>query len=517
MATLALSIPRPQAEPNRALITVSVMLSTIMQVLDSTIANVALPHMQASLGAAPDTITWVLTSYIVASAIALPATGWLGDRIGRKQLLLVSIAGFVATSMLCGVAQDLTQMVLFRVAQGAFGAFLVPLGQATMLDAYPKHRHGYAMALWTMGVMVAPIMGPVLGGWLTDNFDWRWVFYVNLPIGLLAFAGTWLSVPATPTGDRRFDLAGFALIALAVASIQLMLDRGEQNDWFSSAETLIELGLAVSCAWMFVVHTVTTPQPLFPLVLFRDRNFAMGIGFIFVTGIMLFSSMALVPPMLQRLYGYPIITAGLLTAPRGLGMLVIMRLIGNYVSKVDPRWMILAGLAAIAYSMHQMTGLSLEADERLIIVSGVVQGVGFGLVNVPLNALAFATIAPQHRTDASSLFNLMRNLGSSIGISIVTVVLARNLQISHADIVTHMDPAVTAAVGSGAVQSLGGDTGGMILGMINNEITRQAGMVAYVDDFLLLMWGTLASMPLVLFMRRPKRQPVPEELHLAVE
>ncbi len=517
MATLALPMPRAAGEPNLVLITVSIMLSTVMQVLDSTIANVALPHMQASLGAAPDTITWVLTSYIVASAIALPLTGWLGDRVGRKQLLLISIGGFILASMLCGAAQNLTQMVLFRVAQGVFGAFLIPLGQATMLDAYPKHRHGEAMALWAMGVMVAPIMGPILGGWLTDNFDWRWVFYVNLPIGLLALAGTWLSVPDRAKQARRFDLIGFVLIAVAVASLQMMLDRGERNDWFGSAETIVECGLAIGCAWMFVIHMMTSDRTLFPRAILMDRNFVSALAFIFLVGIMMFSSMALIPPMLQTIYGYPIITAGLLMAPRGVGMLIVMQLVSKLVAKVDPRGMIVLGMLMIAYSLYQMTGLSLEAGSRIMVISGFIQGVGFGLVNVPLNTVAFRTIAAPHRTDAASLFNLMRNVGSSLGISVVTVMLARNIQISHADMVSTMSAAVTAAVGSGAVQSLGGDTGGAILAMVNGEITRQAAMVAYIDDFYLLMWGTIVAIPLVFLMKPNQRNAPTEELHLAIE
>ncbi len=516
MASLAL--PMPQAEPNRALITISIMLSTIMQVLDSTIANIALPHMQASLGAAPDTVTWVLTSYIVASAIALPMTGWIGDRIGRKRLLLLSITGFIVASMLCGVAQDLTQMVAFRVLQGVCGAFLIPLGQAAMLDAYPKARHGEAMALWTMGVMVAPIMGPVLGGWLTENFDWRWVFYVNLPVGVLALAGTWLSVPESPISERRFDMFGFVLIALAVASLQLMLDRGEQNDWFESAETIIECGLAIIGAWMFAVHVATAKHPLFPRAILTDRNYVMGMFFTFLLGVALFSSMALIPPMLQHLYGYPIITAGLLTAPRGIGMLLIIKLVGNLIGKVDARFLIMSGMAMIAWSMHHMTGLSLEADAWPVVISGIVQGVGLGLVSVPLNTVSFVTIAPEHRTDAASLFNLMRNVGSSLGISMVTVMLARNMQISHADMVSSLDPGVSAAIGSGAIQSLGGDAGAAVLGTVDAMISRQAAMVAYIDDFYLLMWGTLIAIPLVMFMRAPKRpKPGDEEVHLAIE
>lgn len=513
MATLALTSPRRDAEPNRGLVTASIMLATVMQALDGTIANVALPHMQASLGAAQDTVTWVLTSYIVASAIALPLTGWLADRVGRKRLLLISVSGFVVTSMLCGIAQGLLEMVLFRVAQGVFGAFLVPLGQAAMLDVYPKHRHGYALAIWGMGIMLGPIVGPVLGGWLTESFNWRWVFLVNLPVGLLALFGTWVSVPEAETKRRRFDLFGFALIAVGVAALQLMLDRGEQLDWFASTEVVIECGIAIAAFWMFGVHFLTADQPLFHAELLADRNFVTCCILAFAVGVMIFSTMALLPPMLQRLYGNPIITAGLLTAPRGLGLLIMMRIVASIANHVDPRGLIAAGAVTVAYSLHQMSGLSLAADEQLIIVSGFVQGIGIGLIFIPLNLITFATIRPHLRTEASSLSNLVRNLGGSVGISIVTVLLARNIQTSHADLAASASGALAPVAGiAGRTNSL--EAAALLL---DAEINRQAMMIAYIDDFHAMMWATLAAIPLVFLLRRPSREPDGEEKYLAVE
>jgi len=500
MATLA--PPLPRAAPNVALVTVSVMLATIMQVLDSTIANVALPHMQASLGAARDTITWVLTSYIVASAVALPITGWLSDRLGRKRLFLWAIGGFVVASMLCGIAQNLTQMVAFRVLQGIAGAFLVPLSQAAMLDVYPKEKHGQAMALWGMGIMLGPIMGPVLGGWLTENFDWRWVFFVNLPVGVLAFAGVAASLDETPLSERRLDLIGFGLLAIGVTALQLMLDRGERLDWFNSVEVLVEGGLAVGALWMFGVHLATAREPLFAASMFRDRNYTVSLSFMFLLGMLLFSTMALLPPMLQTLYGYPVITAGEVIAPRGAGTLIAMTVVGRVVQRVDPRGLVLLGLILTAWAMHMMSGFSLEMDWTLVAFSGFVQGVGFGLMVVPLNLLAFATLPPHMRTDASSLYNLARNIGSSIGISIVTVLLAQNLQTSHADLAAHitpytlpmLDPMVAERIGSSS------ETG---LAMVDAEVNRQALLIAYIDDFWLQFIGTLVVIPLVFFLRRP--------------
>ena len=501
--------------PNRALITASVMLATVMQVLDTTIANVALPHMQASLGAAQDTITWVLTSYMVASAIALPITGWLADRVGHKQLFLASIAGFVIASMLCGAATTLPAMVLFRVLQGIFGSFLVPLGQTVMLDIYPREKHGQAMALWGMGVMVGPVMGPVLGGWLTDNFSWRWVFYINLPIGILALAGVWFSLPKAAITRRRFDVLGFLLLAAAIGALQLMLDRGHQLDWFESWEIMIEAGVAIGAFWMFGVHLLTARAPLFTPRMLTDRNLAASLVFVFVSGILLFAGMALLPPMLQQLLGYPTVTAGLVIMPRGLGTMVSMMLVGRLIGRVDARLLVLAGLILMVLSLYQMTGFSLGMDKGPIITSGIVQGLSFGLIVVPLNALAFATLPPEFRTDASSLYNLVRNVGSSIGIAVVTTMLARNLQVSHADLASQVTPFSLPISDPGLAQSLG-TVGDSVVSMLDLEINRQALMVAYISDFKLMMVMALVSMPLIMLLRPPRNAPGSEQVPHAV-
>ncbi len=504
MATVAAdgAFPRTGGAPNRAMITVSVMAATVMQVLDSTIANVALPHMQASLGAAQDTIVWVLTSYIVASAIAMPLSGWLSDRVGTKRLYLIAIGGFVVASMLCGVAQNLSQMVAFRALQGVFGAFLIPLAQTTMLAIYPKEKHGQAMAMWGMGVMIGPIMGPVLGGWLTENFDWRWVFYINLPVGLLAAAGVWLFMDETMKVSRRFDLFGFALLALAIGAFQLMLDRGEGEAWFESWEIWIETGLAVSGLWMLIIHTATTREAVIPPVILRDRNVIASLIFSFVTGTLLLAGMALLPPMLQHLFGYPTVTTGLVLAPRGVGTLISMTVIGRIVGRVDPRALIMAGLTLMAVSLYQMSHFSLGMDMWPIITSGVIQGLGLGMIFVPLNTIAFATLEPRLRTDAAGLFTLVRSLGSSVGISLVTALLTRNTQISHADLASTVTPYNLPLADPGLAARLGaaGDT---MMSMLDAEINRQAMMIAYIDDFKFMMIMTLAVMPLVFFLKRP--------------
>jgi DHA2 family multidrug resistance protein len=488
------------------LVTVGVILGMLMQVLDTTIANVALPHMRASLNATPETITWVLTSYIVASAIAIPITGWLADRVGRKPLFIWSVIAFTAASLLCAVAQNLTEMVMFRALQGVAGAFIVPLAQATLFDINPREKHGSAMALFGAGVMIGPIMGPVLGGWLTDSFDWRWVFLINLPVGVLAAFLMARCMPAIPKVSRRFDLFGFALLAVALAALQLMLDRGEQQDWFASWEIRIELGLAIAGAWMFGVHMFTARQPLFDRGMFADRNFSAGLVFMAVMGVMMFAGLALLPPLLQTLLGYSVLQSGFLTAPRGIGTLVSMIVVGRLVGRVDPRLLVLAGLLLLSFSLWQMSGFSLAMDRRPVIVSGLVQGLSLGLIFVPMNTVAFGTLAAKYRTTAAALFNLSRSIGGSIGISITTLLLARNLQVSHADLAQHITPYSLPPIDPVITQGLPPITD-MAVAMMDAEINRQAMMIAYIDDFWFMMILTLLSIPLLLLLKRGRAQP----------
>ena len=364
------------ATPRRGLITLTVMLATIMQALDTTIANVALPHMQGSVGATQDQISWVLTSYIVASAIFMPLTGFLSGRFGRKRIFIASVVGFTLTSMLCGAAQSLGQIVAFRFLQGVFGASLVPLSQAVMLDSYPREKHGSAMALWGVGVMIGPILGPSLGGWLTEYYSWRWVFYINLPFGVLAWLGLSAFLQESPLDrQRRFDLPGFALLSLGIGALQMMLDRGESLDWFASAEVVTEAVLCVLALYLFTVHIFTHEHPFIEPGLLRDRNFALGLVFIFVVGIILLATMALLPPFLQGLMGYPIIDIGLLLAPRGLGTMAAMMVVGRLSGKVDPRALILLGLGLISLSLWRMSLFSLDTRGPDIVGTGIIQGV----------------------------------------------------------------------------------------------------------------------------------------------
>ena len=501
MSAVARSGAAAHAPVHRGPITVSVMLATIMQALDTTIANVALPHMQGSLGATYDQISWVLTSYIVAAAIVMPLTGFLSARFGRKRVFMASIVGFTITSMLCGAAMNLTQIVLFRLLQGVFGASLVPLSQAVLLDTYPRERHGPAMALWGLGVMVGPILGPTLGGWLTEYYDWRWVFYINLPFGLLAWFGLGLYVRETDIdATRRFDLMGFAMLSLGIGALQMMLDRGGTLDWFASTEIVVEAMLAGLGLYLFVAHIFTHEHPFIEPALFRDRNFSVGLLFIFVVGMILLTTMTLLPPFLQSLLGYPVVDVGLLLAPRGIGTMISMFVVGRLSGRVDARLQLVVGLLLASFSQWEMTQFDLDITGWDVVRTGVVQGLGLGFLFVPLSTIAFSTLAPRLRTEGTALFSLVRNIGMSIGVSVVITKLSSNVQANHAGLAQFIEPfsfALRQAAASGAV-----DPGSPLgLSLLDAEVTRQAATLAYLQDFRMMTWVTLAALPLVLLLR----------------
>lgn len=492
----------PLPTSQRLIVTVGVMMAVLLQVLDTTIANVALPHMQASLSATQDTINWVLTSYIVASAIALPISGWLADKVGRKRLLLISVAMFTIASVLCASATSLTEMVLFRAFQGVGGAFIVPLAQATLFDINPREKHAQAMALFGGGVMIGPILGPVLGGWLTDNYNWRWVFLVNLPVGIVCWLLMARFMPRTEPHERKFDMFGFVLLALALAGLQLFLDRGEQEDWLSSWEIRLELGLAIAASWMFVVHMVTSKHPLFDRAMFKDRNFATGLVFMAVTGVLLLAGLALLPPLLQVMYGYSVLQSGFLTAPRGVGTLISMLMAGRLTGKIDARLLVGIGVCLMGVSLYMMTGFAIDQPARPVIMSGVVQGLGLGLIFVPLQSLAFETLAPRMRTTAAALLNLSRNIGGSIGISVVSTQLVRMTQVAHADLARNITEQTIPTLDPTLLQTVFPVAGPAALAYINLMINKQALFIAYLDDFKLMMIVTFAVLPLLLLMRR---------------
>ena len=487
---------------HKTLLTLAVMAGMTMQILDSTIANVALPHIQAALGGTQETIGWVLTSYIISSAVVLPALGWLGAHFGTRKVFVVSVIVFTAASALCGLAQNIEQLVFFRVLQGLGGAFISPLAQTIMLDINPPEKRARAMGMFVQGIMLGPIAGPVLGGYLTENFDWRWVFYVNVPIGIAAVFVLLATMPVFPARGRRFDLFGWVAIAIAVAGLQLLLDRGASKDWFESTEILVWGALFLGAAWIFLVHMATNRDPLFPRELFRDRNFVVALGFSFLIGLVMLSVMALLPVLLQSIYGYPAIQAGWLLTPRGVGVLLTMSIVTRIGDRLDTRVLMAAGLAIAAWSLHMMAGWGPKMPMRLIIISGCIQGLGLGFAFTPINVLAFATLPSHLRTDAAGLVNLCRNLGASFGIAASSVLLARSIQVNHAEIAANLTrEALPIDIDSMRRFNQLGDAGFAVLdGLVN----QQAVMIGYINDFHAMSIACLAAIPLVAFMRRAK-------------
>ncbi len=483
---------------HRIPITLSVMLASIMQALDNTIANVALPRIQGSLSATQDQMTWVLTSYIIAAAIMTPLSGWLAGQVGRKRVFLFSVVGFTIASALCGLAQSLPEIVLARLFQGLCGAALIPMSQAVLLDINPPERHASAMAVWVMGVTIGPILGPALGGWLTENYNWRWVFYINVPFGILSFLGIVTFMPETPLRKTRFDFFGFTALSLAIGALQLMLDRGQLKDWFSSTEIWIEAIVAGLSFYLFIVHMLTTDKhPFVSPALFKDRNFLTGNVFIFVVGVVLFATLALLPPLLQELMNYPVVLTGLVTAPRGIGTLVAMFIVGRLMGKVDTRVIIASGFALTAFSLWQMTGFYLQMDSASVVWSGLAQGLGTGFVYVPLAAITFATLAPHFRNEGTAVFSLIRNVGSSIGISAVETLLTRNSQVMHSRLAENVTPfgnLLHPQVSTALATPQG-------TAALNGMVSTQAAMIAYNNDFKLMLWLTVAAIPLVALLR----------------
>ncbi len=488
---------------NRIAITGCIILAVIMQALDTTIANVALPYMQGSVAASADQISWVLTSYIVAAAIMTPPSGFLTSRFGRKRVLLVSVAGFIVASMLCGAAQSLTEIVVFRLLQGCFGAALVPIAQAILLDIFSVKERGAAMGVFGVAVMVGPVAGPVIGGWLTDNLNWRWIFYINLPLGALAFAGISLFMYETRSRTApKFDWLGFGSLSVFLAALQIFLDRGSQLDWFSSLEIIIEAVVAVSALYIFLVHIFTANNPFVNPRLFLDRNYAIGVVFIFIVGITYLASMALMTPYLQTLMGYPIVTAGLVMGPRGLGTMACMFVVGRMMGKVDTRILLLIGFGLTAWSMYVMTGWTPAVSEWTIAWVGFAQGAGLGFLFVPLTTVTFATLAPTSRAEAAGMYNLSRNIGSAVGISFVTYLLSRNMQVNHATIADYVTP-FNRAFDNPAVQMLSPWTASG-RAALDQFVSGQAAIIAYINDFKFLMITALIAMPLVLLLKKDK-------------
>lgn len=482
------------------------MLGVLMQTLDNTIANVSLPYMQGNLAASRDQISWVLTSYIVAAAIMTAPVGWFSARFGKKRVFIGALLGFTGASMLCGLAETLPQIVVFRLMQGMFGAALGPLSQAVMYDLYPPDspKRAKIMAVWGMGIMLGPIMGPTVGGFLTEYYSWRWDFFVNVPFGLIAAGGLYLCFKDN-RHDRslRFDWLGFSVLSLGVGAFQLMLDRGTDRDWFSSSEIIAECVLAGLGVYLFLVHMLTAKNPFIPRALFADRNYVASLALMYLVSMVLLASVALMPPFLQNMAGYPVLSAGLMLGPRGFGTILAMILVGRIYNRVDPRTVLAIGVAAMAWSLWEMAQWTPSIAIAPFLTVSIIQGFGMGFVFAPLNLTAFSTLSADIRTSGTSIMNLMRNLGSAVGVSVTTVLLSNSMQAAYNTLTvyaSHFNHALDINAGA-LFMNVALPTGQASLA---GKISARAATIAYQNDFLFLFYISLLCFPVIWLLRRPE-------------
>ncbi len=494
------------------------MLATFMEVLDTSVANVSLPHIAGSLAAGTEESLWVLTSYLVANAIILPAAGWLAGTFGRKRLLLTCVTIFTLSSVWAGAATSLGMIVVARIFQGLGGGALQPLAQAVLLESFPPDKRGAAMAVYGMGVVVAPIVGPTLGGWITDNYTWRWIFFINLPVGILAviMIRAFVEDPPyiRPLAPRRIDYLGFGLLALWLGALQIALDKGQQEDWFASSFIRLLMAIAVLGLIAFLWRELTTADPIVNLRIFANRNFAVGVGLITVMGAVLYSSIALLPLFLQTVMEYPPLQSGLALSPRGVGALVSMVIVGRLVSRLDTRYMIALGFVLLSCATWLLGHISLDVATRNITLPNILAGFAMGFIFVPLTTTAMGTLRNEQIGGATGLYNLMRNIGGSVGIAVATTLLARDSQAHHALLVRHIAPenpvfqdylngirgALTPEVGAAAAND-------QAMAVIYQVLQRQIALLSYVDNFRLIAIVCLCCVPLVFLFRRVRARP----------
>jgi MFS transporter, DHA2 family, multidrug resistance protein len=512
----------PQINP--WLIAVAVMFGTFMEVLDTTVVNVSLPHIAGSLSVTPEEATWALTSYLVANAIILPITGWLASFFGRKRLLMFAVVGFTASSFMCGFAPNLAWLVIFRIVQGLTGGVLQPVSQAVMLEAFPPEQRGKAMGFWGLGIVVAPMLGPVLGGWLTDNYSWRWVFYINIPVGIASIIMTKLFIfdpPYLRRATNKVDAWGIGMLAVGIGALQILLDKGQQEDWFSSSWITSLAVISTVTLVLFIVHELRTGDPVLHLRVFKERTYATGVFLMTALGFVLYGSLVLLPLFLQTVLGYPAIEAGIAMAPRGLGSFIAMPIVGFLTAKVDPRKLLMVGLVGGATSLFALGSINLQVGYWDIFWPQFVQGLSMGLVFVPLTTITMSLIVREEMGNATSLFNLMRNLGGSVGIAAIATMLSRNTQQWYNILGAHV-----SAFDTRISTLLGQIRGGFMAGgmdfttatraaytALSGMVSQQAVMVAFVQLFRMLAVVFAVVIPLVFIMRKPKPGRPPASAH----
>ena len=495
---------------NPWLIAASVMLATFMEVLDTSVANVALPHIAGNLSATPEEATWVLTSYLVSNAIILPAANWLGRFFGRKRFLIVCIILFTLSSAVCGAAASLGMLIVARIAQGAGGGALQPIAQAVLMESFPPDKRGSAMAVFGLGVVVAPIIGPTLGGWITDNYSWRWIFYINIPVGVLAvvMCNMFVQDPPYLRAQRpgRIDYLGFGLMALALGTMQLVLDKGQEEEWFASNFITGFAILSFIAVVAFVIWELRSREPIVDLRVLANRNFAVGTSLMIAMGIVLYGTIAMLPLFLQTLMGYPAVESGMAVSPRGFGAITSMLIVGRLINRIRGRYLVMFGFSVLAYSIYLFTRINLEISISSIVWPNIISGFAMGFIFVPLTTMALGTLSNEQMGNASGVFNLMRNTGGSVGIAAVTTMLARGAQVHQAMMVSHLtpyDPAVQQRVG--AMVARGASTQQAYAG-IYGTLVRQATVLSYIDIFRVLSFLCLLCIPATLLFERVKRK-----------
>ncbi|MCA8929166.1 MAG: DHA2 family efflux MFS transporter permease subunit [Alphaproteobacteria bacterium] len=492
----------PFTSTERTIITVPVLAASLLHSINMSSAYVALPQMQGNLSATPDQIGWVITAFVVATAVGTILTGWFSQRFGRKVVFLGAIAGFTLTSLLCAFATGLEDLVAYRAMQGFVSAPLLPVAQSIMLDTYPRERHGFAMSIWSMGMIIGPVVAPTLGAFLTDEFGWRYLFYMNIPMGVLAFAGILVTLPSAKSQTQPMDWLGVVTLIVGVSCLQLVLDRGERLGWMGSTEIVVEAALAGLCLYVFVVHCLTARRPYLNLTMFRDRNYVIGLMLIFVFGVAVFASLFILPLFMQNVQGYPVMTAGWIVSARGIGTMIAMLSGGFLADRISGKYLILTGLVAVCASNAWMTTWTASVPMEQIVYLTLVNGFGMGIMWVSLATVTFSTLESTLRVEAASLFALVRSIGASMGTSAIVMTLTRSAQTSYVELRDHVTPYSEAirAMGSGLPWDMDTVAG---LSALRGLVINEARMVAFLNDFTLLVIVVIIPMPLVFFLKKP--------------
>jgi len=488
----------------RIIITVPVLMASLLHAINMTTAYVALPNIQGNLSARPDQIGWIITAFVVATAVGTVLTGWLSGRFGRRRVFLGSIVGFTVTSALCGIAGGFESLVFYRVLQGFVSAPLLPISQAIMLDTYPRRLHGFAMSIWSLGMIMGPILGPTIGALLTEYYGWRYLFSINIPMGVAAFVAILFTLPEAETRKQALDWIGVTSLIVGVSCLQLVLDRGERLDWFDSPEIIIEAVIAVLAMYIFVVHSLTHPRPYINLEIFKDRNFVVGLSLIFMFGIVVFSSLFLLPLFLQNVQDYPVLSAGWIVSVRGIGTMFAMLMGGTLADRFPAKYLILSGLICVGVSNYAMTQWTSEVQFDEIVWITIVNGYGMGLMWVTLTTVTFSTLAPNFRVEGASLFALIRSIGASMGTSVIVAILVRSSQVNYIEMRNHINTFTESLNVLGMPPSWNLDSAAGVAAL-QKLVLAQAEMVAFLNAFVFLVAVAFVAMPLVFLFKSPPK------------